>query len=121
AMSEQLRDTESGAKGVRRILKKQTGKAVKALEEGGRPLSDEAVHTARKQMKKVRASLRLLREALGSRTYGRENACVRDAARPLTEVRDAGVLVDTLDKLADRFRDEIDREAVAELRRTLLA
>src|SRR5262249_5267423 len=69
---------------------------------------------------RVRAGLRLLREALGSRTYDRENSCVRDAARPLTEVRDAGVLVDTVDRLAERFRDEIDSHALSELRRKLL-
>jgi len=119
-MADQLRDTESGTRGVRRILRKQTDKAVEALEEGGRPLSDEAVHTARKQMKKVRAGLRLLCETLGTRAYDQENGCVRDAARPLTEVRDAGVLVNTLGKLADRFRDEIDRGAVSRLRQELL-
>src|SRR5262245_12367688 len=106
-MSEQLSDTESGTRGVRRIVRKQLSKAVQALEER-QPLSDEAVHTARKQMKKVRAGLRLLREAFGSRAYERENTCIRDAARPLTTARDAGVLVDTLDKLADHFPDEID-------------
>jgi CHAD domain-containing protein len=42
----------------------------------------------------------LLRAALGRRAYGRGNRRLRDAARPLTEVRDAKVLLDVLDGLA---------------------
>jgi CHAD domain-containing protein len=41
----------------------------------------------------------LLRTALGSQTYAYENTALRDAARPLTTVRDARVLLDTLDTL----------------------
>src|SRR5262249_43700516 len=84
---------------------KQLCKALEALNRDG-PLSDDVVHDARKRLKKARALLRLLREALGSRTYGRENVCLRDAALPLTEVRDAKVLVDTFDKLAQRRDDK---------------
>ena len=47
----------------------------------------------------MRASLRLLRPALGSQTYTQENAIYRDMARPFTRVRDAKVLMDTLDQL----------------------
>src|SRR4051794_28254839 len=101
-MSDRLRETESGTRGVARIMRKQTGEALEVLSGSG-PLSDEAVHDARKRLKEVRAALRLLREALGSRTYRQENACFRDAARPLSEVRDAKVLVSTLDKLAEHL------------------
>src|SRR4051794_31867359 len=92
--------SEPGAADVGRILRKQVGKALEALNTDG-PLADEVVHDARKRLKKARALLRLLREALGPRIYRRENACLRDAGRPLTEVRDAKVLVDTFDELAE--------------------
>jgi CHAD domain-containing protein len=120
-MADQLRETESGTEGVRRILCKQVGRALKALKGNGRPLSDEAVHDARKQLKRTRAALRLLRKELGSATYRRENTCLRDAARPLTEVRDAKVLADTLDNLAEHFPGQVDERALAGLRRALLA
>ena len=96
-----LRRSESGTQGLRRILRERIAKALEAL--GGTKLSDEAVHSARKELKKARATLRLLRDALGDVVYKRENAALRDAARPLSEVRDAKVLLDTLDRLVERY------------------
>ncbi len=57
---------------------------------------DEAVHTARKATKRIRAALRLLRGSLGPGKYHRENRGVRDAARPLTAIRDSFMLQRTL-------------------------
>src|ERR1019366_5884992 len=52
------------------------------------------VPEVRKCFKRVRAALRLVREDLGDDAYREENWCLRDAARPLTEVRDAEMLVE---------------------------
>ena len=124
-----LRRSESGTQGLRRILREQIATALEALN--GTRLSDEAVHTARKELKKARATLRLLRDALGDAVYKRENAALRDTARPLSEVRDAKVLLDTLDMLVDRYggsaralqldglRRALRREYVATRRRIL--
>jgi CHAD domain-containing protein len=60
-----------------------------------------------------------LRKTLGSRTYREENASFRDAARPLTELRDAQVLVDALDKLTNQFSSALDPRAVGIIRRAL--
>lgn len=57
------------------------------------------VHAARKQLKKARATLRMLRPAIGDDRYRRENIAARDAARPLSQVRDSQVLSDALDGL----------------------
>lgn len=57
---------------------------------------DEAVHAARKATKRIRAALRLLRGSLGPGKYHRENRGVRDAARPLTAIRDTFMLQRTL-------------------------
>src|SRR5262249_18753447 len=69
--------------------------------------------------KRVRAVLRLVRDELGEKTYRRENASVRDAARPLTEVRDAKVLRDALDGLAEHFAGEVRPKAFAAARAAL--
>lgn len=119
-MADQLRETESGTRGVRRLVRKQTRKALETLDSN-HSLSDEAVHDARKRLKRVRAALRLVRTALGSRVYDRENAGFRDAARPLTEVRDAKVLIDTLDKLTEHFGEQVDGSALEDVRRGLRA
>jgi CHAD domain-containing protein len=99
-MAKPLRHTKSGTKEVQRLLCHHIDRALKALQ-GNQPLSDAAVHGARKQLKKGRADLRLLRKALGSQTYAYENTALRDVARPLTAVRDARALMDTLDTLVE--------------------
>jgi len=82
---------------VRRVLVRQLDGAAAALERRDR--SDRAVHRIRKQLKRTRATLRLLRECIGATRFHRENALLRDAARPLTPVRDAKVLLETLRRL----------------------
>ena len=49
--------------------------------------------------------MRLLRECIGVTAYRRDNALLRDAARPLTPVRDAKVLLDAV------RREELRRRA----------
>jgi CHAD domain-containing protein len=112
-----LRRSESGTQGVRRILRERIAKALEALDST--KLSDEAVHSARKELKKTRATLRLLRDALGDAVYRRENAALRDAARPLSEVRDAKVLLDTLDMIVERYGASASALQLAGLRRAL--
>jgi CHAD domain len=99
-MAKPLRHTKSGPQEVQRLLCHHLDQALKALQ-GNQPLSDAAVHSMRKQLKKGRADLRLLRKALGSQTYTYENTALRDVARPLTAVRDARTFMDTLDTLVE--------------------
>jgi CHAD domain-containing protein len=104
-MSFELKPDESVRKGIRRIVRKQMDSALEALADAHKPPRDEAVHEARKCFKKVRAVLRLVRPAVGEQAYRRENLCFRDAGRPLTEVRDAKILIETLDALAEHFQE----------------
>jgi len=109
--------SEAATQGARRIARAQIGEALRALER--RPLSDGAVHSARKSLKKARAMLRLLRPSIGEKVYRRENDALRDVARPLSEVRDAKVLLQTLERLDRHFRGSSKAPAVAELERVL--
>jgi CHAD domain-containing protein len=97
-------------------MRKQLDRALAALAAAEQPLTDETVHDARKLLKRVRAGLRLLRPRLEPGIYKRENACFRDAAQPLTELRDATMFVDTLDKLTASFAGQVDPEVLSELR-----
>src|ERR1700728_4201356 len=85
---------------VRCAALRHAAKAERALAPS-RP-SDVAVHRARKEIKKSRAALRLLRAALPEATYRREDAALRGAARTLNAARDARVLVRTLESLCRR-------------------
>ncbi len=110
---------EPVGKSVKRLVHKQVDKAVKALGQSDK--LDEAIHDTRQRFKRVRALLRLVRDELGEEVYRQENRCFRDAARPLTEVRDAVVLVGTLEKLVDHFAGDIAANSFAQMREVLLA
>jgi CHAD domain-containing protein len=113
-MAFQLKKGEPAGKGTRRLVRRQIARALEALGRDGD--SDDHVHEARKRFKRIRAVLRLVRDELGEKTYRRANRCFRDAARPLTEVRDAKVLIETADKLGN---ENISQRTLARLRAQL--
>jgi CHAD domain-containing protein len=92
---------QSGVRGVRLILQQQASTALDLLSRN--KLTDAEVHAARKELKKARATLRLLRAGLSERVYRRENATLRDAARPLSAARDGRVMLETLDELIEDY------------------
>jgi CHAD domain-containing protein len=98
-MVARLRPDEAGTRGARRIARHRVESALEIL--GRKSPADPAVHAARKELKKARATLRLLRDVLGTSTYKKENAALRDAARPLSELRDGQVLLDALSSLIE--------------------
>ncbi|NBC18969.1 MAG: CHAD domain-containing protein [Bacteroidetes bacterium] len=85
------------AENVRRIAHEQIDEARTRLTATDDP--DVAVHDVRKCLKKLRALVRLVRDEVGEDVYKRENACFRDAGRQLSGVRDAYVLVETMEHL----------------------
>jgi CHAD domain-containing protein len=102
-----LRDDEDAAAGMRRVILGRLDKATERLREAGAEgdALAEAIHGARKDLKKARAGLRLIREELGEKTFKRENRALRDAARLLSASRDAEVKVETLDALVEGAGD----------------
>jgi CHAD domain-containing protein len=107
-------------KAIRKVVQKQLDKALGRLEGHERSLSDAGVHDARKRFKEIRSTLRLVRAELGEKAFQRENQALRDAGRPLSTLRDAKVLVDSLDHLVEHFNGRIHLKSVATLRRQLL-
>ena len=111
-------DSETDAprpQSVRETLRRQIGDALRTLRAPG--LDDDGIHRARKDLKRARANLRLLRDAVGRPVYQRANAALRDAARPWSRVRDAKVLVDTLDDLLESEKNAARRALLTKLRR----
>ncbi|HEX2825517.1 MAG TPA: CHAD domain-containing protein [Burkholderiales bacterium] len=104
---------------VKAALSRQLAEAALGLSGGG--IDDVAIHAARKKLKSARAKLRLLRDAAGRAAYTRENAAVRDAARPLSELRDAKVMLDTVNDLLARKRGRARRLLLTALRGRLRA
>ena len=118
-MAFRLKPDETPAKGVRRIVKDQIDNALDSLNGLRGEGPEEAVHDARRRFKKVRAVIRLARYGLGRKLSSKEDARFRDLGRPLSEVRDAVVLVETFDELIGRFGVPGNPEAVEALRAAL--
>jgi CYTH domain-containing protein/CHAD domain-containing protein len=94
-----LLEDEDAAAGARRVIVGRLEKAAERLREAGDgDALAEAIHGARKDLKKARAALRLVREELGE-DFKRENRALRDAGRLLSASRDAEVKLATLDSL----------------------
>jgi CHAD domain len=117
-MAKPLRHTKAGTTEVQRLLCHHIDQALKTLQ-GNQPLSDAAVHSVQKQLKKGRADLRLLRKALGFQRYAYENTVLRDVAMPLTAVRDARTFMDTLDRLVEHGGVQTQALALDRVRQAL--
>jgi CHAD domain-containing protein len=110
-----LKGGEKPRRGIRRIAAGRAEHALDELAKGG----DKTVHEARKDLKKMRSLLRLVRTGLGKRTYRAENRRYRDAGRQLSAARDAEVKLETLSSLEERFPGEIDEVMIRGFREML--
>jgi CHAD domain-containing protein len=103
-----LRREEAVAEGIRRMAAGRADDALDQLRGAGAAEPAAAVHEARKDLKKLRAVIRMARDALGEEPYRRENDRYRDAGRLLSGIRDAHVRVQTFEALRERFPGELD-------------
>ncbi len=115
ARAYRLKVGEPLPEGIVRIARGRIDHALDELGGTSESTAEEAVHEARKDLKKLRALLRMMRGELGEDAFRRENACFRDAGRELAAVRDNDVMLDTLDAL------ELPAGMGLELRRTIQA
>ena len=113
-MSFELSEGESFAAGVHRTARASLDQVQAVLSggEAGAYPAPEAVHLARKELKKLRALLRLAREGLGEGVFGRENLCYRDVGRALSAARDAAVLVLAFDALRPQLYGLVAPETI---------
>jgi CHAD domain-containing protein len=114
-----LRADEHVPDGIRRIARGRIDAARDQLDGASGRTLGEAVHETRKDLKRLRAGLRLTRDALGEETYERENTALRMAGRRLSGARDAQVLTETLDALGERFAGELAPGLTDDLRARL--
>lgn len=119
-MSFRLRKNESAGAGIRRVARELVTEAVALIEdEKGDPA--ETIHELRKQLKKLRAVLRLVRGELGADVYGRDNSAARDLGRKLSPVRDAAIRVSALDRLREVNKKDFPADDIAPVQKRLAA
>ena len=114
-----LQRDEPLGKGIARMAHGRISHALDELGGATGSAPENAVHEARKDVKKLRALLRLVRSGTTSHARRRENEALRDVGRSLSGVRDADVMLATLARLEECFPAELPPEVVAPLRAQL--
>ncbi len=105
---------EAAGAALERVARELARSALDHLARAGEdPVG--AVHEARRNIRSLRALLRLLRGPLGEERYAQEAAILRDAARLLSPQRDAHVVMGLFDRLIEEL-PEPERIAAAPLR-----
>jgi CHAD domain-containing protein len=108
-MSYRLDPTDNLPNALRAVVAEQIEDAVRVLREDRAKDPVEAVHDARKDLKKARSVLRLARVGMLPKRRAAANARMRDVAAQLSDVRDADVMVETVDALRDHFAGRLPR------------
>jgi CHAD domain-containing protein len=96
-VSLRLQRKEDLREGLQRVAEQRLRQILQALDQDG--LTPAAVHEARKNIKSLRAMLRLARGALAEETRRRRNSTLRDVAAKLSAQRDAAVILDAFVKV----------------------
>lgn len=121
ARSFELPKNKSIGKGLRILMRSELAECVHVLQQRNDSDLDHCVHETRKACKRVRGMLRLVRPAVGSAVFHYANGLIRDVARPLSELRDAAVLIATLDDVTKGESDFQLLESVAKTSEQLVA
>jgi CHAD domain-containing protein len=90
-----LEQNEPVGPGLWRVFREELQSGAGLLARGG---DDDAIHDARRSLKKARSVAKLLRPLLGAR-YERENSRLRMAGRKLSDLRDDAAMIETFDDL----------------------
>jgi CHAD domain-containing protein len=115
-MAFHFKKKESSTKAVRRLGRERIAKALEQLQKCDRL---EAIHSVRKEVKKVRAVLGLVREKRGRDTYRKSVKTLRAAGRLLRDARDAHVRPRTLERLAGHFKDRLPPNSFSGIKKVL--
>ena len=95
-MAYHLKRSESVPEGIRRIAGEELESAADQLSMGQGGNLDEAIHEARKSVKKVRAVA--VNAGRPEHSYREESSFLRDVGRKLSQFRDAGAVIKSVRK-----------------------
>ncbi len=125
-MAFQLRKKEHVADGIRRIAKEQTSAALD-LVPGRSDDFMECIHNARRCIKRLRATIRIIHPKKDGARFKTADSALRNAAKKLSTSRDADVALATFERLAphlnrtqtSRIRARLKADASRTRRRTI--
>ncbi len=94
-----LKSNESIPRGIKRIVREELDSAMDQFRGKAGGTKDNAIHEARKSVKKIRGALRLVRAEMGD-SYRLESGALREASGRLSELRNATAILEAFDHLA---------------------
>jgi len=87
--------------GLKRVFSEQIDSALRCCHNPAKQRG-VTVHEVRKHLKKLRAAMRLAIGVVGKNCHAKENRCVRNIGRLVSDLRDAQVRLQTFRKLRDK-------------------
>lgn len=115
-MAFRFKRKEAAGEAIRRLAIERIDKSVRELKHGEKL---EAIHSVRKNIKKVRAILRLVRAEMGKRTYRQYTDSLCEAADHLATARDAHVKLQALKALISHFDRQLAPRPFVHLKKAL--
>jgi CHAD domain-containing protein len=92
---------EAFSKAVPRVARERIDRVIESLNEKPHP-GAESIHEARKNLKSLRALLRLVRGSIDDGVRERDNLFFREAGRSLSTIRDPQALLEALEYLKNQ-------------------
>jgi CHAD domain-containing protein len=108
-MAYRFEANETVADAVRRIAGEELRSAAYRLSRRKNGNRDEAIHEARKSIKKTRALLKLMRLELGD-CFDRDNLRLREIGQQLSEIRDAAAMPEIFEPMAKDHAGELPQK-----------
>ncbi len=99
-MSFRLKLREPLPNGLKRVFREQIESALRLCRHPAKQRG-VTVHEVRKHLKKLRAAMRLASDEVGKNRHTREDCCVREIGRLVSDLRDGQVRLQTLIQLRD--------------------
>ena len=119
-MASQLKQNKKLGRQISKISDKLLKKTINELSQKSPSSQAEGVHSARKKLKQLRGILRLVQSSTSNKVYRKENRTFRDAGRPLSEARDADVMIEALDDLVKHYQENVKSNAFKNLKLALI-
>ncbi len=115
-MAYRFQSDEAVRAAILRCAGEQLDQAMRELTERVDSDPVEAVHSARKAIKKERSLLRLSRGTMDRKQRRRENGALRHAARGLSTARDGEAMLETLEGLSARYVGQLPETTFRQIR-----
>ncbi len=109
-----LKGADLSGQQIRQVILGQVDNTLDLINQKGTGL-DEIIHSTRKNIKRIRAVLRMIRFSIENETYKQENLFFRDINRTVSAIRDSKVTLDIFRQYVQQLPENINDPVVGEI------